>query len=673
MMTPYAAFGLALLTLGWPVVDAAAQGAPPEPSAVADGEGANSANVTSYQASFFANSRPSTALEMIQRTPAFSFNGGNQNVRGLAGSAGNVLIDGQPQTAKSVTLTESLSRIPAAQVARIDVIRGGAGGIDMLGFPVVANVVRVAGAISQYSAQVEPKSYAENVPIDFVARVDGSRRSGDLLLTGAVEARRMRPVDVGEGYQTRFNSTGRQVDSGEYSGAAGEVTLNANGALEYRHGATLIRSNLGLERREANRQEISRLASLEYFKADEAENDLEVGANVEQRFTPWFTGRVDLLQTLEDKTRTAGRIAQQATTDTLEGESILRGTLVMRPRDTLSFETGVEGAFNFLEQDSTLTTANANVRVEERRAQPFATVNWQVWDPLSLEFGLRYETSTISQTGDTNSERSFSFLKPRAIAAIEIGGKLQLRLRAEKDVRQLNFNDFAASAGATDSTASAGNADLQPERAWVYEAAFEQRLWARSAIVFTYAHEEVEETLDYVPVGLTSDGKGNIGDATRDIYTLDMKVALDPLGLRGGRLEVLPIYYASKGIDPFTHETRSISGTQQWRGRVNLYLDRPEIKSTFGWEAMIGSRDRSWRNDQVQTNLQTVFHTLWGEWQPRPSMRIRLTAFNVGFKLLYRDRFVYAGRRGPVTPLSFVEERKFHRGPAYSIRLRQTF
>ena len=82
-----------------------------------------------YQAAFFADARPNTAYDMIGRLPAFTFDDGT-SARGFAGTAGNVLIDGQRPTAKTDDLLSILSRIPASDVDRIEVIRGGAPGID---------------------------------------------------------------------------------------------------------------------------------------------------------------------------------------------------------------------------------------------------------------------------------------------------------------------------------------------------------------------------------------------------------------------------------------------------------------------------------------------------------------------------------------------------------------
>ena len=102
-------------------------------------------STVSYPYSFFAAQQPNTAMDMIMRVPGFTFDDGS-SVRGFAGAAGNVLINGQRPASKSDDLNSILIRTPASQVERIDVIRGGAPGIDMQGKAVVANVILKKGA-----------------------------------------------------------------------------------------------------------------------------------------------------------------------------------------------------------------------------------------------------------------------------------------------------------------------------------------------------------------------------------------------------------------------------------------------------------------------------------------------------------------------------------------------
>ncbi|HYD44294.1 MAG TPA: TonB-dependent receptor, partial [Phenylobacterium sp.] len=80
------------------VVLAAAAAQPAVAVAPAQTEG-----VISYPAEFFAAARPVVVFDMLPRLPGFSFDGGDTDVRGFAGAAGNVLINGQRPASKGDT------------------------------------------------------------------------------------------------------------------------------------------------------------------------------------------------------------------------------------------------------------------------------------------------------------------------------------------------------------------------------------------------------------------------------------------------------------------------------------------------------------------------------------------------------------------------------------------
>ena len=69
---------------------------------------------------------------MVNQVPGFQLEGGfnNNRVRGFANTAGNVLIDDRRPSAKRDSLGNILTRIPAASVERIELIRGQVRGID---------------------------------------------------------------------------------------------------------------------------------------------------------------------------------------------------------------------------------------------------------------------------------------------------------------------------------------------------------------------------------------------------------------------------------------------------------------------------------------------------------------------------------------------------------------
>ena len=77
---------------------------------------------TVYPLAFFETFAPATALQIVQRVPGFRLEEIDQEVRGFAQAAGNVVINGARPSAKSDKLETILSRIPANRG------RGGGGG-----------------------------------------------------------------------------------------------------------------------------------------------------------------------------------------------------------------------------------------------------------------------------------------------------------------------------------------------------------------------------------------------------------------------------------------------------------------------------------------------------------------------------------------------------------------
>src|SRR5438477_8600163 len=133
--------GMAALTL--------ATASPAQAAAVQPGPPAGkSSRTTIYEASFFTQYAPRTALDIVQRVPGFSLDlgatqtqQGSVDVRGFAGTAGNVVINGSRPSTKAETVDVTLSRIPAQQVVRVELGSGDLYGSDYAGKSQVLNVV----------------------------------------------------------------------------------------------------------------------------------------------------------------------------------------------------------------------------------------------------------------------------------------------------------------------------------------------------------------------------------------------------------------------------------------------------------------------------------------------------------------------------------------------------
>ena len=104
---------------------------------------------TVYDAAFFAQDAPATALDIVRRVPGFSIEQSNGDVRGFAGAAGNVVFNGARPSSKSDSLETILARIPASRVLRVEIGAGDLFGSDFSGKSQVLNVIlSVEGGVS---------------------------------------------------------------------------------------------------------------------------------------------------------------------------------------------------------------------------------------------------------------------------------------------------------------------------------------------------------------------------------------------------------------------------------------------------------------------------------------------------------------------------------------------
>src|SRR5690349_3648160 len=83
--------------------------------------------LTVFAPEAFSDAQPANALDMVRRVPGFQIVEGDEDVRGYSGAISNVRIDGEAPS-KREDLGDLLGRIPASDVERIELIRGGAPG-----------------------------------------------------------------------------------------------------------------------------------------------------------------------------------------------------------------------------------------------------------------------------------------------------------------------------------------------------------------------------------------------------------------------------------------------------------------------------------------------------------------------------------------------------------------
>jgi hypothetical protein len=650
-----------------------------------------------YPPAYFAAAQPNTAMDMIARVPGFTFDGGD-SVRGFAGALGNVLIDGAPPASKSDRLEDVLRRIPASTVERIELIRGGAPGIDMQGRNVIVNVVRKGGAgrtgLIAFADQVfDDGRTAPAFRLEGSARWDGKSVDGSLLLFKFVDD------GSGDGPRTRRDGSGAVIQDAYQSQEAGGygVDLKGSGRTPLWGGELRANASFHNETYTFDLDDTDRLSGVRQQNGDVyKQNQGEVGLNWDYKLTPALTLQTLALQRIKKEDFTSefempGFDARFTELDD-SGESIVRGVLRWTLSDRWSFEGGGEAAFNWLQAYITyaengvpVALPTANVRVEEQRGEAFVQGTWRPSPQLTLEAGSKFETSTLTVSGDASSEQSFFYPKPRVLLTWAPRPSDQLRLRFEREVGQLNFGDFAT--GVTFSTGSgagdAGNPDLHPPQTWVAEASWERRFWGKGAAILTVRHKSIADAFDRVPVCIDNppadgvcdqvlDAPGNIGEGTGQELAFNLNLPLERLGLKGAEIRGQATWRRSEVTDPTTGESRRLSGQRPMDAELHFTQDLPALKTTWGIDAFKGWEEVYYRLDEVRRVSAETWVTAYAEYKPRPNLTIRFEAHNLLGRDFIRDRSVFAGPRDSA-PLAYREHRPLDFGPFFYMRIRKTF
>ena len=620
--------------------------------------GQEGAGISTYPAAFFADARPATARDMIARLPGFNLENNNNNLtRGFAGTASNVLVNGARPTAKTDDIFAILQRIPADSVERIEVIRGGAPGIDMQGQSVVANVVR---------KREDTTSVVLTSNTTFLG-------GGNWVPAGGVEFHATRGVTS---YELTLSRTAEIWDDAPGSGY--RLVIPPGGAAQYEraqrtgimrvgwsgHGGVKTALWGGEWNNNLTLESNNFASGVRYFGNGGVRFD-SISRKKEGEFgSNWqgFLGGVNLetllLQRLgsEEASNTSASPSSSAVflSNNDNGESIVRVTARYNLLSNLGLEGGGEVAYNFLDGHSSYVSngipvalPNANLSANERRGELFASASWKILPSLSLEAGMRMEYSVIEASGDTHRESSFFYPKPRALLAWAPDDASQIRLRAERVLGQLNFADFVATSNLSGYGVAAGNADLRPEQRWQFEAAVERHFWDKGALVVSLLHEEITDLKDYIPVTATLDAPGNISHAVSDKLTVTGTLPLDFLGLNKGLLKSTMYWNSSSVVDPVTGEIRRISNQRERSLFFELTQDLDEWKSTWGFSFSPSSFNRqTWRIAQIsRVGIHNPFMNVFWSYKPTQDWKIVLGADNF---LPYRfelKQFNYPGSR----------------------------
>lgn len=640
--------------------------------------------VESYKPDFFAAARPATAMDMINRLPGFSFDGGDGS-RGFSGNSGNVLIDGKRPTSKTDYLGNVLGRIVAAQVERIDVIHGGAAGIDMQGKPVVANVILKKAASTTIVAQASAAATTTR-RIMPGGLLQYNRTTGDRSYDLSIRRDPNYSNDMGEANITEIDPSGNAVKSEEVRrGSGGNIGLN--GAIKTPLAGGDLSANTTLQQSDYNGgTDYAATATLQNYSFTSHNRNGELGANY-QRGLGAAQLDIELLQRLGHSTSTQlvddSGVAEVFSNFTDTGESISHFTLTYPLTPHLSVESGAEVAYNFLngtslytQDGAVVTVPSSDVNVNEMREEAFAQASWRISPALVLDTGMHAEYSTISERGDVSQSRSFFYLKPRALLTWTMSPSALLRLRVEHQLGQLDFGDFISSVSLNQSNVTAGNPDLKPDQHWQFEADYERHFWGQGSLTFSLLHQEISNILDMKPVFDPSgdyDTRGNIGNGRTDRLAVTGAIPTDKFRpLKGGRLTLSLAWQDSAVKDPLTGVTRRLTYDDAQSYSVGFLQDLEAWKSTWSINYNYGWNEIGYRLEEIDRFRGAPGVSAGYSYKPTANLNIGFSVNNFLIASRARISDYYAGPRN-TSPLTQEEIEIGYARPTFNFSIRKTF
>jgi hypothetical protein len=604
----------------------------PEP-VLAEGEADGA--ILAYPASFFTEFSPVNARDMIDRLPGFSLSDGDTSRRGLADAFGNLLINGVRPSDKTLGLGTVLQRIPAAQVVRIELIREPLPEYEMRGFSQLANVILVEGAgtrasfdhtlfyhnssrvVSEFqSAVTRPVGAGElTLGLNWNTRGPTNDRTFETARPDGVRLTRQQYND-----QRRFREIEPSISYSTPLGANTQVRVNAN--AEFRAWRRII-SGFAFDYVDG----APTPAAYVEQKNDERSWEAGLSTTLEHQWSDALASTTTFLLTRSDSdngpevesvnTFSNGIERVQVFYQDAEEETALRHSFDWTLTDAHSLTFGAEAAFNALDASLSLFEDLGagfeeiplpvnDTRVEEVRGEVFADAVWVLNDAFSMEGGLRYEYSEISQSGSAGQSRTFTYLKPRASATWRPGDQRRVRVSLERNVDQLDFGNFASSVDLNSDQVDVGNPDYRPQTDWTLEAEFEQRFNEDASVTLTLGRVWRQDLDDYIAIITPTevfDAPGNIGDGSLNRVTLEWTSPLGWLGLQNATLDGFVEWFDSNVDDPVTGVERSWSWISEWEVSFDFRQTFPERQMAWGWDYFYLSDASSYRVSRF-TNIQ---------------------------------------------------------------------
>jgi outer membrane receptor for ferrienterochelin and colicins len=658
----------------------------------------NSAAATgrTYVPADFAQFAPRSAYDMLTRVPGFSIREEDLTERGLGQARGNVLINSQRISAKSNDVLTELSRIPAQNVQRIEIVDAATLDVPGLTGQVANVIVRSTGISGQYAYRPEFRAYHTD-PLFTRFEVSASGVAGPVEYTLGLDNMASRS---GAGGPTRiYDPAGNVTEDRDETWRSNYEQPRLSGRFVYDGPGTAI-GNLSVSYRrviydylETGTRVLHGSAADEERRVtvDEGGHNYEVGADYElaagigrlkliavNRFTHAPTETNVFTRFTDGTPETASRYTGAGDDTERIGRAEYRWT-----NRGAEWQLSAEAAFNSLDNTSRLfeladgryeerALSGATARVSEDRYEVMGSYGRPVSRTVTMKVSAGGEYSQLSQPDSAIQTRTFQRPKGELSAAWQPRPGTDLNFKLARRVGQLDFYDFLASVDLRDDIETAANPDLVPQQSWELDLEGVRNLGRYGTTTVRLYGQLIDDIIDYIPIGETGEAPGNLDRAT--VYGIEAKstVNLDPFGWRGARLDAYAQVQDSEVEDPLTGEKRPISETLMRAGTIALRHDVPGSDWAWGGSAIYEYYSKNYRLTEVGRLWEgPVWGDLYLENKNVYGLTVRGGVYNLLAADSMWDRTVHAGRR--TDPVDYIEKRDRTIGPIFSFSIRGKF
>jgi TonB-dependent Receptor Plug Domain len=672
---------------------------------------------TIYDAAYFAQFAPRTAYDIVQHVPGFKLDlgstqgvNGSVDVRGFAGTAGNVVFNGSRPSTKSETLDTTLQRVPAQRVVRVELGSGDLYGSDYAGKSQVLNVVlsNAAGFDANVTADAN-RRYTGYIQPNLSGNVLFRKGPSTISLSGGNQLNKQFEegtdtlVDTATGDLVEFRRK-HNVYANRDPFIAGTYALEHGSNDAYRFNFRWQPSKFDLHQRNL------------ITPSDGAPHDdnliqnyndprIEIGGDVTR---PLAGGAIKFvaLETrrkrhdLDRYTQRNGLIEDNASVNggfeqlinAQRNETIGRVSWTRSNLLGFSFEAGAEGAYNTLKDNTRFSAVDengekvpiplpiANAMVKEWRGEVYVSAGKVLSSNLRVDGGVNYEFSHLTVSGDATEDRKLKFLKPNLTVDWKPGGNWHTQVSVKRTVAQLDFYDFISNADLSAQRINGGNAQLEPQRSWEFRATVDHPLFGDGLFKLDLGHDQVSLLQDRILIcdpdhpgdaSLCFDAPGNIGTGQRDFAQLTLDLPLSRLW-SGFRIKAGATLQRTRVDDPIDFKPRKWSGfypAWQW----NVDVRRDAGRWSYGFSVNDNQRFTFYRTDEYDTNFNGApYWTAFVEYRPWANTSISLNLDNLTETSGDRERLrFFPNRADPVLTIDEFRERNRHK--SVGITFKQSF